>query len=539
MAKAYAYSRYSNATQGTGDSMRRQLKGCFDWADKHDLELDTTHRDTGVSGFTGLNRISGALGSFLVKVETGEIERGSYLLVDSLDRLSRENETRVLNMLTNLTLAGIKVVNVAEDHVLDERAGMVDYMRVLIHAARAHEESKEKARKVAAAHEDSKRKAREEGRVWHKTGPHWLKPVVTGEGRTRVITGWEKISEKVRVVERVFDLIEAGLGTTAIAERFNDDKEETPHNGNGWHHSTVLEIAKNRCVLGEYQPKFARKGDRASRRPADGEAIPGYYGKGIVEPDQFYRVQAIIKSRAPRSGRRANVREFNNVLIGIGRCYECGGRIGIHVGSREREAKWKRSDVLVCGNSRRGLCSNKRRYRYEELEVALLTNISEFEPPQPTKNQGKVRAALQAAIGQREDVAFRHANVMKLAEASGDIDFIRRKNELDADLKAMDKAIAKLRDEEKEAGAGVPYSDRQEALQRLSTQMAASVGEERYRLRAAISASLTTLVDWIDFDPNGDVRVILAGATVAYRFSLDAGLSGRFQRIVLPQPFAA
>lgn len=230
MPKAYSYSRYSNATQGEGDSLRRQLKGCFDWATRHGLELDTSHRDTGVSGFTGVNRIRGALGSFLAKVETGEIERGSYLLVDSLDRLSRENETRVLNLLTNLTLAGIKVVNVAEDHVLDETADMVDYMRVLIHAARSHSESVEKSRKIGEAHEESKRRAREEGHRWHKSGPRWLQGRVIGEGRQRYVE-FDEIEDRVRVVKKIFGLIEDGLGTSAIAIRLNDDNEPTPRNG--------------------------------------------------------------------------------------------------------------------------------------------------------------------------------------------------------------------------------------------------------------------------------------------------------------------
>jgi DNA invertase Pin-like site-specific DNA recombinase len=122
MPIAYAYSRYSSAAQAEGDSLRRQLAGCFEWAEKHGLELDTSLRDHGVSGFTGLNRIRGALGSFLHRVELGQIEDGSYLLVDSMDRLSREKEGEVLHLLTGLTRKGIKVVNVSEDHVLDETA---------------------------------------------------------------------------------------------------------------------------------------------------------------------------------------------------------------------------------------------------------------------------------------------------------------------------------------------------------------------------------------------------------------------------------
>jgi hypothetical protein len=55
----------------------------------------------------------------------------------------------------------------------------------------------------------------------------------------------------------------------------------------------------------------------------------------------------------------------------------------------------------------------------------------------------------------------------------------------------------------------------------------------------AISASLRGLIDWIDFDPDGSVRVILSGGTVAYRFRMDRGRNGVFERVVIPRAFAA
>lgn len=549
MPKAYAYSRISHPSQRVGRGLERQLKGCREWAAKHDLELDTSYHDPGLSGFTGMNRVKGALGSFLAKVESGEIERGSYLLVDSLDRLSRENETRVLNMLTGLTLAGIKVVNVVEDHVLDENATMVDFMRVLIHATRSRHESVEKGRKVGLAHQDRKERAREKKIGWHSSGPHWLEGIVHGKGKDRYVTYIEK-SDKVRIVRKVFDLLESGLGTSAVAIRLNDDKEPTPRDGNGWHHSTVLEIARNRAVLGEYQPKFARQGNRASRRPKDGEAAPGLYGEGIITPEQFYRVQELINSRAPKSGRRPNAREYTNIFFGLGRCYVCGGHVGIHTASK-RDG-WKRTPVLTCVNARRGKCDldadgdkgdpwnpNKVRYPYERLEVAILDSIVEWEPPNPTKTVSRTTKAIETAQATRENIAFRLKNVMELAEATGDVDFVRRKNELQAALKDADAALAKLRDEMRQAGAATPYKSRQEALRRLSEQMMSAEGEELYRLRVAISASLRGLIDWIDFDPDGSVRVILSGGTVAYRFRMDRGRNGVFERVVIPQAFAA
>jgi DNA invertase Pin-like site-specific DNA recombinase len=523
MPKAYAYSRYSNATQGDGDSLRRQLKACFDWATANDLELDTTHRDTGVSGFTGVNRIKGALGSFLAKVETGEIEHGSFLLVDSLDRLSRESETVVLNMLSGLVMAGIKVVNVAENHVLGEGAEMVDYMRVLIHASRSHLESQEKSRKIGEAHEKTKRRAREEGHRWHKSGPRWLTGIVHNKDTKDRYVEFHEIADRVRIVRRIFDLIEAGLGTSAIATRFNEDNEPTPRDGQGWHHSTVLEIAKNRAVLGEYQPKFARRGVRASRRPKDGEAIPNYYPR-IIEPDQFHRVQAIIKSRGPRNGRRANLHEFTNLFIGICGCHSCEGTVGIHVATSQ--SKWKRSAVLKCNNAGRGLCTNKRRYPYAPFEQSVLRHVSEFVIP-ATRVEDRYAKSISRLTGEREELRLQTANIMNLAQKFGDEDFVMQHRVLKAQLGEIDKELDRLRAEQKEVGAGVTVKARQEALQALIVQLTSVEGDKLYSLRAAISAALRGVVEKIWFDPNNDVTLIMKGRLIAYKFVPDLGIFSR------------
>lgn len=73
-----------------GDSYRRQIQQAIDYCAKHNLELDEKAiEDTGVSGFRGSNWTDGALGRFIEAVKSGAIAKGSYLLVESMDRLSR------------------------------------------------------------------------------------------------------------------------------------------------------------------------------------------------------------------------------------------------------------------------------------------------------------------------------------------------------------------------------------------------------------------------------------------------------------------
>jgi DNA invertase Pin-like site-specific DNA recombinase len=80
--QAYSYIRFSTPEQLKGDSLRRHLKGSQEWADEHGLPLDTQLRDLGLSGYTGANRIKGALGKFHELVNNGSIPQGSVLIVD-------------------------------------------------------------------------------------------------------------------------------------------------------------------------------------------------------------------------------------------------------------------------------------------------------------------------------------------------------------------------------------------------------------------------------------------------------------------------
>jgi len=68
MIKAFSYVRFSSGRQAEGDSERRQIAMAEEYANKHGLELDTTFRDLGVSGFRGSNRTKGALARFIEAV---------------------------------------------------------------------------------------------------------------------------------------------------------------------------------------------------------------------------------------------------------------------------------------------------------------------------------------------------------------------------------------------------------------------------------------------------------------------------------------
>lgn len=489
MMKAYSYSRFSSRAQAEGDSLRRQLSAAYDYAEANGLELDTSLRDLGVSAFTGDNRTKGALRSFLVRVESGEIERGSFLLIDSMDRLSRQMVTEATHQLLGIALAGITIVTLSDGRKFDREASMADVMMAVIEIERSHRESAEKGRKVAKAHAESKRLAREEGRVWHKSGPTWT---VFNETTKK----FDEIPHKADIVRRIYDMVESGLGTTSIALQFNQEGVETPRGKKGlWHHSAVLEIAKSKATIGVYQPKLAKGGNRASRRPADGDPIEDYYPE-VIKPDQFYRVQSVIQARSPKRTRGNNTKDFANLLVGLCKCNACGGTVGMHTASKD--VRFKRNSSLQCVDARRGLCTSKHRYKYKPLEDAILKHVVEFTPPSE-RSGNEVASRIAQAEAERADIAAKVENLLNLME-DGDATVAARLKTRSAQLAAKDAEIADLRDAKKKQGvSSIPLKSRQEAIQAMLAKMDTLEGEELYRLRASISAALRGVVAWIEF----------------------------------------
>jgi DNA invertase Pin-like site-specific DNA recombinase len=82
------------------------------YARQHGLELDVdlTFHDLGKSAFRGQNvGEAGRLGDFLEAVKVGLVPPGSMLLVEQLDRISRQAARKALRVLEDIVDAGVSV----------------------------------------------------------------------------------------------------------------------------------------------------------------------------------------------------------------------------------------------------------------------------------------------------------------------------------------------------------------------------------------------------------------------------------------------
>ncbi|MGU3476868.1 recombinase family protein [Methylobacterium sp. D48H] len=114
MLRCYSYIRFLRPEQMRGDSLRRQTEAAEKWAADNGMVIDESLTDLGVSAYRGLNRLKGALGKFLELVAKGQVPKGSFLIIESLDRFSREDALDVIGEFSTVLKAGITIVTLLD-----------------------------------------------------------------------------------------------------------------------------------------------------------------------------------------------------------------------------------------------------------------------------------------------------------------------------------------------------------------------------------------------------------------------------------------
>ena len=157
----YSYVRWSSVAQTLGDSERRQVERSRQYAADHGYHFIEEMTDLGISAFRGKNATEGALAGFLRAVEKGKIPPGSFLLVESLDRLSRQEVPKSLTIFLQIINAGINIVTLADTERVytPEKCDAMDLMQSIMILSRANEESRLKSYRVGKAWADKRNNA--------------------------------------------------------------------------------------------------------------------------------------------------------------------------------------------------------------------------------------------------------------------------------------------------------------------------------------------------------------------------------------------
>jgi DNA invertase Pin-like site-specific DNA recombinase len=305
---AYSYKRFSSDSQEGNDSIRRQTAAATKYIEDHpelELVLDTTLSltDAGVSAYTGKNLKQGALGVFMDAVRDGLINPGSWLLLESLDRFTRQAVNIAASELLSLINRGIVVVTLHNQTIYREEdftgnEGLVNLLGALIAMQGHHAEQMTKGKRVAAAWKNNYSKAAAGGHVVTRIVPFWLE--VNSER-----TGFEVLEDKASIVREIYQRRAAGEGKTKIANDLTARAVPTPKGKSSvWHPSAVAKLLLSDTPAGVLVNKH-------------GERFEGYY-PAVVEPALFQVVRS-LRQQQPSNGKSISA----HTLTGLVK-HDCG-----------------------------------------------------------------------------------------------------------------------------------------------------------------------------------------------------------------------
>jgi len=373
MALVYSYIRFSSKKQEQNDSVRRQVALGKAWIDAHPehvLDEQLTLRDLGVSAFRGANLDSekGALGAFieLAKKPSSPISKGSILMIERLDRFSRQQTRKAYRTFCELIEAGVRVLVLEPTQLIDESNidSMDTVIPLIVGLQIAYEQSREKRKRVGHAWK-TKRENAEKGKPMSKRCPSWL--------------AWDESKESFAVqpqakkaVEYIFKRTADGCGQRQLTSELNSKFPPVGHSGK-WNGSYVQKVLSDRAVLGELQPHIFD--DNGVRAPI-GTPIKSYYPR-IISDELFDRAAQAKFIRRRAKGPNS---KFINLFVGL--VYGSDGhKMHVQTGrARRKNMEIYTQRRLVSYGHMRGLpgsCNySLDYYRFERL---VLNAIKEIE----------------------------------------------------------------------------------------------------------------------------------------------------------------
>ncbi len=513
MRVAYSYIRFSTTEQKTGDSLRRQIELSERYAAEHDLILDTSFhlQDLGLSAFDRSNIDRGALGAFLEAVKQGRIPVGSYLLVESLDRLSRDRVLSALEIFISILRHGITIVTLVDKMVYNTESVGSNFASLIISItimARAHEESAVKSSRILSAWRGKRSKISEKKLT--AQCPRWLS---LNEERT----AFNFIPNRSDLVLEILAWAKAGMGQALIAKRLNERSEPTFGHGKGWHASYIQKIMTSPALYGEFQPHLWNKG----KKIAAGEPVSNYYPP-LISREEYSILQHLRSKRAMPDARARKGKDIPNLLSGIVKCGYCGSTMVMAGGTASRV----RADdggsvtrlskrVLVCDGARRGLGCYAVQWGYNEFEISFLSFCTSLDLANLLGESNAATAGKKLEFDLTQSLEVKKTMVL---EGESRLDRLLTALEVAPDSKAIIERVKKVEAEIQEtkeeclsieaelakiAYDSDDYASHESSISTLVQEIESLTGDERFLTRSMLSEHIRKIIIMVKLYPAG------------------------------------
>lgn len=507
MTKAYSYIRFSTHRQLNGGSLNRQLEATEKYASDNGLTLDTSIvlQDLGIPAFKGENIVNGALGEFVKLVENGNIQKGSVLIVENLDRLSRDKMSNALALFLSIINAGITIVTLMDNREYNTKTidnGVAELIISISILSRAHEESRTKSRRIRESRKKERELARSGIRKITSKAPKWLK---LNDDKTAF--SFDLIVDYT--IKEIFRLKIEGSGARKIQKILSENPSmywQPPswkrNETGGWKSSYINRILTNPAVKGEFQPhELTEEG----RQPS-GEPIMDYYPR-IIDDETFYRVQKIIQENRKHLGNGGGrTGKANNLFVHIVKCGFCQSSMQLN----DKGTGSKGGKYLKCSNNN----CNAKAIRYYQFEDVVLKNLEELdisqitlEPEQSAKEINILTSGLDASKAELSIIKSKIENLTDAIAKSPDslqreilsnkqIELIRSQNDLSRKTNQLDSELEVLK---KQKYSYLEHQRQIVELNQLRDQ--ATNDDDKIRINQKLRRALRNMIKWIRVYP--------------------------------------
>lgn len=500
-----SYLRYSTPQQVHGDSKRRQLEMSETWAKARGYAITENFEDLGISAFRGKNaRSGGALARILSEVQAESIPPGSILLVESLDRLSREEIPTALQLFLSIVNAGVRIVTLCDGHEYHKaKLDMNDLLTSIAIMSRANDESATKGMRMREKWEKRRSEAADGEQILTNL-PAWLelknrkvvKKMIDGKPVKKTVGNIVKKSDAAKAVKKLFTLAADGYGLGAITRKLNRDGVPPIGRSGRWSKTYVHNLLRGRQVLGELLLRKTIDG-----KVTAAQTVKGYYPP-IIDEKLWERANALLDSKknADFKGDRGPNAAWVNIFSGL--LFDpYGETYFIH----QTSSGGKR----LCSNSGEQMGKGKRVYvRIEVVEAMVFDSLLKY-----------FSTSFAAYKDQKDETAELRAEVAEIdAKISGiQNEMIDSGGNVKAVVGLLAKLEAKRNDIEKRirataGGRAVTDADRVRKL--VETYRRLVTSELDYDGRAELQATLRLLVKRIvlDAERTGDNPLTIGGS---------------------------
>ncbi|EPY8877888.1 recombinase family protein [Escherichia coli] len=367
--KLYSYIRFSSMKQADGSSYERQKRTAAEIAAKYDLELVTSYQDFGVSAFKGANSRTGALSRFLDEIGRS-VPVGSWLVVENLDRISRQSIIEAQELFLSIIRRGITIVTGMDGKVYSKEsvnANPIDLLLSVMLFARANEESQTKRNRTNSS-ALIKIKA-------HQENPQ--NPAVAIEEIGKNMWWTDTTSGYVcpdpvffPIVQEVVELRRNGRSTAEILDHLNATYTPPPaashKRHSNWSRAMIERLFHTRALIG------------IKEISVDGVKyeLKDYYPR-VLDDAEFYHLKKSIGVRACNYGDKEEVKPIP-LLSGVGllKCEHCGSAMVKVKGTNKRPNQYRYScDAMR--SSRIACVHTNWSFRGDQLEKAVLQLLAD------------------------------------------------------------------------------------------------------------------------------------------------------------------